>query len=247
LKGVILAAGAALRLRPFTDGLPKTLLPVGGEPILGRTLRALLANGLGEAVIVTGYRSAQVRNYVAASFPGLAVTFIHNPVYETTNNIYSLWLAREEVLRQGMILLDCDIVFDDRILGLLLRSGHEACLAVDCRPNLGEEEMKVAVDGAGRVRTISKEILPAETAGESIGIEIFGPASICGLFEVIERKVVGENAVGVFYEAAFQEWIDRGGVLQAVSIGDFRAVEIDTAEDFETAEQIIREKRGHIT
>jgi len=239
VKGVVLAAGVASRLRPLTDRIPKTLIPVGGEPILGRTLRALSAHSIREAVIVTGYRAAQIRDYVQGAFPGMDVTFIHNPVYETTNNIYSLWLAREKAVRGGMILLDGDILFDARILGLLVESGFGACLAVDRRPGLGGEEMKVAVDGRGRVRTISKD-LPADRAfGESIGIELFGPESAGGLFDVIERKIVRQNAVGVFYEAAFQEWIDGGGELHAVPLGRFQATEIDTLEDLRRAESAV--------
>jgi choline kinase len=239
MKAVILAAGVASRLRPLTNTTPKALLPVGGEPLLGRMLRGLAANGLRRIVIVTGYRAGQIRSFTAAAFPDLSVDFVHNPVYETTNNIYSLWLAREEVRSAGMVLLDGDILFDDRILGLLLDSGHEACLAADTRPGLGDEEMKVAVDGAGRIRAISKSIRPEEAFGESIGIELFKPAALASLYEEIERWVVRRGEVGVFYEAAFQSWIDRGGVMRAVSIGAHKAIEIDTAEDFKTAERTV--------
>jgi choline kinase len=239
MKGVILAAGVASRLRPLTDGVPKALLPIGGEPLLGRTLRGLEAHGLRDVVIVTGYRSGQIRSFVGTHFPGLPVAFVHNPVYETTNNIYSLWLAREEVVRRGMILLDGDILFDDRILGLLLAVRQDACLAVDARPGLGDEEMKVSVDGAGRVRKIGKDIPPAEALGESIGIELFGPAAVGPLYDAIEGRVVRQGAVGIFYESAFQDWIDRGGRLQAVPIESGKAIEIDTAEDIKTAERKI--------
>jgi choline kinase len=137
MKGVILAAGTASRLRPLTDNTPKCLLSIGGEAILGRTLDNLSAAGIDEIVIVTGYLAPLVRRYAAEKFPGLRLTFIHNDVYAATNNIYSLWLAKEEVFRSGMLLLDSDIIFDGKILEALLDSGHTDCLAVKTNIILG--------------------------------------------------------------------------------------------------------------
>jgi choline kinase len=237
MKGVILAAGVASRLHPFTLTRPKCLLPIGGSTLLGRTLDNLEAAGVRDVVIVTGYLEGQIRRYVGEGFPQLRVTFITNEVYASTNNIYSLWLAKNEVAGEGMVLLDGDILFDHHILTALLESGYPDVLAVKSGFLLRDEEMKVETDAAGRIVTISKNIAPALAVGESIGIEVFSPAVLPGLFDIIERKVVGEAAVDVYYEAAFQDWIDRGGTLRAVDIGDRLAMEIDTVDDFRTAER----------
>jgi choline kinase len=237
MKGVILAAGVASRLHPFTLTRPKCLLPIGGSTLLGRTLDNLEAAGVRDVVIVTGYLEGQIRRYVGEGFPQLRVTFITNEVYASTNNIYSLWLAKNEVAGEGMVLLDGDILFDHHILTALLESGYPDVLAVKSGFLLRDEEMKVETDAAGRIVTISKNIAPARAVGESIGIEVFSPAVLPGLFDIIERKVVGEAAVDVYYEAAFQDWIDRGGTLRAVDIGDRLAMEIDTVDDFRTAER----------
>ena len=237
MKGVILAAGVASRLHPFTLTRPKCLLPIGGSTLLGRTLDNLEAAGVRDVVIVTGYLEDQIRRYVGEGFPQLRVTCITNEVYASTNNIYSLWLAKDEVAGEGMVLLDGDILFDHHILTALLESGYPDVLAVKSGFLLRDEEMKVETDAAGRIVTISKNIAPARAVGESIGIEVFSPAVLPGLFDIIERKVVGEAAVDVYYEAAFQDWIDRGGTLRAVDIGDRLAMEIDTVDDFRTAER----------
>ena len=207
--------------------------------MLGRTLDNLEAAGICDVVIVTGYLEDQIRRYVSEGFPQLRVAFITNEVYASTNNIYSLWLAKDEVVRDGMVLLDGDILFDHHILTALLESGYPDALAVKSGFHLSDEEMKVETDAAGRIVAISKTIPPALAIGESIGIEVFSPAALPGLFDMIERKVVGEAAVDVYYEAAFQDWIDRGGILHAVDIGDRLAIEIDTIEDFRTAERDI--------
>ena len=239
MKGVILAAGASTRLRPLTDQVPKCLLEVGEKPILGRTLECLLVNGVTEVVIVTGYREVQIRDYVRGQFPNLAVTWLSNDQYASTNNIYSLWLTRGSVSDQDVLLLDSDIVFDSRIIGLLLTAGHENCLAVTRDKSLGHEEIKVRTDREGGIVEIGKGVSLDKASGESIGIEKFGRAFIGRLFTVLDRKILLEKSVNQFYEAAFQEVIDGGETIVAVNVGDLPCMEIDTAEDLETARAMI--------
>lgn len=239
MKGVILAAGASARLRPLTDHVPKCLLNVGDKTILARMLDGLLAQGVTEFVIVTGYRESQIRDFVKDCFPTLAVTWLSNEHYASTNNIYSLWLTRESVSDHDILLLDSDIVFDDRIIGLLLTSGHDNCLAVTTGKSLGHEEIKVRVDGNGAIEEISKEVPPEKALGESIGIEKFGGTFLGRLFAVIDRKVLSEKNVNQFYEAAFQEVIDGGQTVIAVNVGNLPCMEIDTPEDLETARAMI--------
>src|SRR5512141_2918308 len=114
MKAVILAAGCATRLRPLSDDTPKTLLPVGGVPILRRTMTSLLRCGFDQFVIGTGYLEHMVREAVASWFPPgtLDVSFVTNPDFRSTNNAYSLLLMREQVENDGFILLDGDVVFD---------------------------------------------------------------------------------------------------------------------------------------
>jgi len=239
VKGVILAAGISSRLRPLTDTTPKCLLSIGGETILGWTLNNLTACGVRDVVIVGGYLEDQLRSYVSGHFAGLRVEFLTNDVYASTNNIYSLWLTKPAVLEHGMILLDSDILFEEGILRALLRSGYDGCLAVDTNIRLGDEEIKVAVDRHNRIQAISKEVPPELAIGESIGIELFAPSMLKTLFEVLDRKIIQDKAVNVFYEAAFQEVIDQGAEMYAVDVGMYKAIEIDTAEDLLAAERDI--------
>ncbi len=236
MKAVILAAGISSRLRPLTDTTPKCLLRIGGETILGRTLDNLMACGLLDVVIVTGYLENQLRSYVAENFPGLKVKFITNDVYASTNNIYSLWLTKPEVLERDMILLDSDILFEDSIIRALLRSGYENCLAVNTNIQLGDEEIKVKVDRRHRIEAIGKEVPKIQAIGESIGIELFGARILKTLFRILDRKMLRDQAVNEFYETAFQEIIDGGGEIFAVDVGAYKAIEIDTVEDIQAAE-----------
>lgn len=100
--GMVLAAGAGRRLRPYTDTLPKALVPVDGEvTILDIALRNLAAVGLTEVVIVVGYAADAVRQRQAelAGKYGVTITLVDNDKAEEWNNAYSLWLAREHFSR----------------------------------------------------------------------------------------------------------------------------------------------------
>jgi choline kinase len=237
MRGVILAAGVSSRLRPLTDTTPKCLLQVGERTILGHTIDNLQNAGINDLLLVTGYRAEQIRKFLAMQYPGVKVTYLHNARYETTNNIYSLWLTKNHVLREDILLLDSDILFDWRILPLLAASGHASCLAVRHDRVLGEEEIKVKIGNRGLIAAIGKEVKSAEAVGESIGIERFGADFVSVLFRVLDRMILTENRVSIFYEAAFQEAIDQGAKLAPVDVGSYRCMEIDTAEDLARAER----------
>jgi choline kinase len=235
MRAVILAAGSSTRLRPFTDFLPKGLLPVGGVPMLQRSIRHLLAVGIRDLVIVTGFEEEKLRTAVQGWFPGLPIEFVCNREYATTNNADSLLLARPAVDRTPFLLLDSDIVYDVQIAERALAAG-ETCLALRPSRTLGAEEVKVEIDRRGRVLAIGKEVHPSCAAGESIGIEWFSADASCALFETLERRIVGQGLVGEYYEAAFQEMIDGGCLMRAFDIEPFYASEVDTAEDLDAVE-----------
>src|SRR5687767_11758946 len=97
LPAVILAAGSSTRLRPFTDHLPKSLLPVAGCAMLERSLHHLTMAGVREVVLVTGFQADKLTAKVSQWFPRLSVTAINNDAYASTNNGYSLMLAASEL------------------------------------------------------------------------------------------------------------------------------------------------------
>ena len=128
-KAIILAAGTGKRLRPFTDRLPKCLAPVNGVPILINALGQLNIAGIDEVVIVVGHLKENIRERVKDSFDGMQVTYIESEVYDRTNNVYSLWLAREH-MTQDVLLLEGDVFFDKQLIDrMLATSGNIAAVA----------------------------------------------------------------------------------------------------------------------
>jgi choline kinase len=241
VKAAILAAGCATRLRPYSDDTPKTLLPVGGVPILRRTLTSLLRVGIDQFVIGTGYLEHMVRDAVSSWFPGLDVTFVTNSEFRSTNNGYSLMLMREHLERESFIMLDGDVVFDQNVLEELVSRGPD-CLAVRSVGEIGLEEVKVTADKEDRVLAIGKHV-PVRTAmGESVGIELFSAASSEKLFAALHARVVEQGLVNEYYEAAFQQIVDEGVTLYGVDIGSMYASEIDTIDDLVAANRRLAER-----
>ena len=112
MKAVILAAGTASRLRPLTEHTPKCLLKIGERSLLQRSIDAIIAAGVRNFVIVTGYLHEQIEQFISEQYgDSISVEFIHNDVYDSTNNIYSLWLACPAVDGQQFLLLDSDLVY----------------------------------------------------------------------------------------------------------------------------------------
>ena len=241
MKAVILAAGCATRLRPYSDDTPKTLLPVGGVPILRRTITSLLRCGFDQFVIGTGYLEHMVRDAVASWFPSLDVTFVINSEFRSTNNAYSLMLMRPYVENDGFILLDGDVVFDLAVIEELVERGPD-CLAVRSVGGIGLEEVKVTADKSDRCLAIGKHVPVRSAMGESVGIELFSATSSRKLFSALHTRVNDQQLVNEYYEAAFQQIIDEGVTLYGIDIGSKFATEIDTIDDLMAANERLAQR-----
>lgn len=238
MQAVILAAGEARRLRPLTEKQPKCLLEVtDGTTILDATVKNLLWAGVEELVLVTGFCGEHVRAHMATRYPRLQIRWVHNERFATTNNAYSLWLAREAV-RGPFLLLDADILFDRCILAMLLGVKHQDALAVRTAGRWSEEDMKVVLDAQGFVQTISKQVGVESATGESIGIEKFSAQFARALFAELARRIDDGPGVQEFYEASFQAVIDAGMRLYGLDISPLPCVEIDTLEDYRHAREV---------
>lgn len=241
MKAVILAAGCATRLRPYSDDTPKTLLPVGGVPILRRTITSLLRCGFDQFVIGTGYLEQMVRDAVTSWFPSLDVTYVTNSDFRSTNNAYSLMLMRAEVENDGFILLDGDVVFDLAVIEELVERGPD-CLAVRSVGGIGLEEVKVTADSSDRCLAIGKHVPVRSAMGESVGIELFGASSSRKLFAALHQRVNELKLVNEYYEASFQQIIDEGVTLYGIDIGSKFATEIDTIDDLMAANERLAQR-----
>ncbi|WP_411104516.1 sugar phosphate nucleotidyltransferase [Streptomyces sp. cmx-4-9] len=237
--GLVLAAGAGRRLRPYTDTLPKALVPVGPEgqeeslTVLDLTLGNFAEVGLTEVAVVVGYRKEAVyerREALEAKY-GVSITLIDNDKAEEWNNAYSLWCARD-VLKQGVILANGDTVHPVSVEKTLLAArgeGRKIILALDTVKTLADEEMKVVTAEGQGVRKITKLMDPAEATGEYIGVTLIEPEAAEQLAEAL--KTTFERDPDLYYEDGYQQLVDDGFTIDVAPIGDVKWVEIDNHDD----------------
>ncbi|WEH38560.1 phosphocholine cytidylyltransferase family protein [Streptomyces sp. NBC_01218] len=238
--GLVLAAGAGRRLRPYTDTLPKALVPVDGEKtVLDLTLANFAAVGIREVAIVVGYRKEAVyaRKAELEATYGVSITLVDNDKAEEWNNAYSLWCARE-VLKQGVILANGDTVHPVSVEETLLAArgeGRRIILALDTVKSLADEEMKVVTDAKG-VRRITKLMDPAEATGEYIGVTLIEPEAAEELADAL--KATFERDPDLYYEDGYQELVNRGFTVDVAPIGEVTWVEIDNHADLAKGREI---------
>jgi choline kinase len=237
--GLVLAAGAGRRLRPYTDTLPKALVPVDGETtIMDISLRNLAAAGLTDVTIVVGYRASAVEERKAAFEReyGVNLTLVHNDKAEEWNNAYSLWLARDH-FAQGALLVNGDTVHPVSVEETLLANrGPGILLAVDSLKKLGDEEMKTTFSADGRLVRITKMMDPQEAYGEYIGATLIEPSVAEDLADAL--RTTWERDPNLYYEDGYQEYVNRGGEVRGAGIGDVPWVEVDNHDDLAKAREI---------
>ena len=239
MLGMVLAAGAGRRLRPYTDTLPKALVPVDGETtILDIALRNLAAVDLREVVVVVGYQAQAVRDRQAdlERRHGVRLTLVHNDKAEEWNNAYSLWCARD-YFGEGVLLVNGDTVHPVSVEQALLSSEEPAdiLLAVDTVKKLADEEMKVTLED-GHLKRITKLMDPAEAYGEYIGATLIRPGAAERLADAL--RATFERDPQLYYEDGYQEMVDRGEKIALVPIGEVDWVEVDDHADLEKARRI---------
>ena len=231
MKAIILAAGRGSRLRPLTDSLPKCLLPIGNGTILEAQLRNLEIAGIGEAVLVCGYRIERVRQAVGSYRGEVAIHLISNPFHSVADNLVSLWAARSH-MDGDFLLINGDNVFSPAALPLLAHSDSPCCLMVRRRETYDEEDMKVVICDDGVVR-IGKDLNARETTAESVGIMQFKGRGVDWIRGILEECVMADGAMQSLFPSAIQGIIDKGRHVSYLDIGLLPCADVDTAADLD--------------
>jgi choline kinase len=168
----------------------------------------------------------------------LAVAYVRNPEFESTQNSVSLALCRQAVGLGAFFKLDGDVVFQRQVLERLAASEAELAVAVDSGRKLDAEAMKVSTAGA-RVVAFGKGIPLAQSAGESIGIELVSAAQSAPLFDALDRaRAAGET--GLYYEDIYSRLIDQGRLhAERVDVSDLAWTEVDDPADLARARALV--------
>lgn len=244
-RAIILAAGTGRRLRPLTNETPKCLLLVGGLPILHHQLSALKKNGITEITIAVGFMADGVRKYAESNFPGLHFDFVHNPIFGSTNTLYSLALVADTVKKNGSILLmNGDVVFDPEIIGMLEGTHADKSFVAMVPGQCAEEEIKISLTSDGSIANLNKQVEPAHALGEAVGINKFSETFWTALARNLEA--LRDTFPSDYFERAIEETVRHGHKIYPSDIGGRFALEIDFREDLEKADRIIRNNSHYV-
>lgn len=235
--GVILAAGIGSRLRPMTNTKPKCLVTTAGKPILGYQIDAYRAAGITELVLVVGYEGGAIRDY-CKHIKDIDIHIVENTDYETTNNMYSLYLTRQFVGGRAFILNNADLSIDSSIVFDLLNHPAPDAIAVDTSV-YNVESMKVSVNADGNITNIAKTISEADAFACSIDFYKFSQASSQVFFAEIERIIDVEQNVKDWTEVAMQRLMQDGRLLfRPCDISGKCWVEVDNYEDLALSDRL---------
>lgn len=224
-EAVILAAGQGSRLNGAADGLPKCLLPVGDRPLIEHNVRAMQAVGIERIHVVVGYGADQVMQTLNG-----VCEYIFNDKYDSTNSLYSLWLAREKV-QGAFLLMNGDVLAHPEIFSRLA-SEHQSALAYDSSSGFDDEHMKVSVHN-GYLTAIDKMMPSRDSCGENVGVLRFTSRAGEALFNEADR-LVRAGHLTTWAPRAVGAIADRVAI-RCIDVADLPWIEIDYCEDLDRA------------
>lgn len=232
---VLLAAGTGSRLQPLTNDAPKCLSEVNGIAILERLVNSLCCHGFRRLVVVVGYLDHCVREFLDEWTDELRIEYVINPRYSTTNNLYSLWLARTKI-HEPFLLVESDVVFDASLLEDMLRPDKIAVAKMES----WMDGTTVTIDLFQRVSAFhfGSGVAPGDGHHKTVNMYSFTLASWRRVAERLSRHVTA-GRVNEYYETVFAEMVaDDSLSLEAVEFDSGGWYEIDTLEDLHEAELI---------
>ena len=242
MQAIILAAGMGKRLGEYTKNNTKCMVPVNGVPLIDRVLNQLSSLKLSRVVIVVGYEGQKLIDYIGNEYNGLKIEYIFNSIYDKTNNIYSLALAKDKMQEDNTLLLESDLIFDDRLFSLVV---DNPCpnLALVAKYEAWMDGTMVQIDDERNiVNFVPKEAFRHEQADsyyKTVNIyklsKEFSANRYVPFLEAY-MKAIGNNE---YYENVLRilSFLDCKD-LKALPITDEKWYEIDDKQDLDIAEAL---------
>ena len=198
MKAIILSAGQGSRLGHLVDNGPKCLIDFNGRTLLDRQLDTLEANGVDEAVVVTGFHDELVNAAIAARSGGPKVRTIYNPFYKVADNTGSLFMAREELTGDCLVWNGDTLVSNALMKRVVGNDRTGICVTIDRKDGYDEDDMKVVEEG-GRLKAIGKRLELATVNAESIGLLAFRSGGAEQFRDAIEKAIRTPEGTTIWY------------------------------------------------
>ncbi|MEO7654800.1 MAG: phosphocholine cytidylyltransferase family protein [Sphingomicrobium sp.] len=233
MKAIILSAGQGSRLGHLVDNRPKCLIDFNGRSLLDRQLDTLAANGVDEAVVVTGFHDELVQAAVAARSGGPVVTTIYNPFYKVADNTGSLYMARETLAGDCLVWNGDTLVSDALMAKVVANDRAGICVTVDRKDGgYDDDDMKVVEEGS-RLKQIGKRIAAGVNA-ESIGLLAFRAGGAERFREAIEAAMRTGEGTTIWYLRVIHHLAQHSDVW-TLDISGEEWGEVDFPPDVEAA------------
>jgi choline kinase len=233
MKAIILSAGQGSRLGHLVDDRPKCLIEFNGRTLLDRQLDALEANGVREAVVVSGFHDELVQEAIDKRSGGPAVRTIFNPFYKVADNTGSLYMAREELAGECLVWNGDTLVSRELMRRVIANSQPGICVTIDRKDEgYDDDDMKVVEEG-GRLKAIGKRI-PEGVNAESIGLLAFRAGGAEQFREAIEQAMRTPEGTTIWYLRVINHIAQSGDVWTLDIKGDEWG-EVDFPSDVEAA------------
>ncbi len=251
MQAIILAAGMGRRLGELTRDNTKCMVPVNGTPLIDRLLTQLSRQQLQRVIIVVGYKGKQLREYIGQRYDRqLRIEYAENPIYDKTNNIYSLSLVKDRLQEDDTLLIESDLILSDRLLGMLLDNPCENLALVAKYESWMDGTMVQIDDEQNIVNFISKAAFnyaDAQSYYKTVNIYKFSKAFLSEKYVPFldaYTKAVGLNE---YYENVLRilSMLSNHN-LKALPIGQEKWYEIDDKQDLDIAEALFADEKDVI-
>ena len=235
------------RLGEYTRNNTKCMVPVNGTPLIDRTLNQLSKLGLNRVVIVVGYEGQKLMDYLGTERNGLRIEYVNNPIYDKTNNIYSLALAKKQLQEDDTLLIESDLIFDDGMFDLLLDNPFPN-LALVAKYETWMDGTMVKIDRDNNiVNFVTKAAFDYDEVNsyyKTVNIYKFSKEFSCSKYVPFldaYSKAVGNNE---YYENVLRiiSFLSKSD-LKALPITNEKWYEIDDKQDLDIAEALFAEEK----
>ena len=236
---LLLAAGTGSRLLPLSKKSPKCLTLVNETSILERLIKSLNQNRFKRLVVVTGHLEERIRNFLETRAGNLTIEYVFSPLYKTTNNIYSLWMARN-IINEPFLLIESDLVFDPSLLSEMLYPDRIAIAGM--KPWLNGST--VTLNASNTINAFHSDAVNGSGGIRYKTVNIYS-LSVSSWHLVIEKlnQFILDGRVNDYYEKVFRQLvIEKSLSFEAVFFDHKPWYEIDTAEDLAFAERLFPSK-----
>lgn len=239
MKAIILSAGQGTRLLPQTENTPKCLLPLGEDTnILRWQLDQLEQAGVSETVVVTGFHAEKVEAETQRREGKMKVRTLYNPFFKVADNLGSVWIAKEE-MNEDFIILNGDTLFTANVAADLIKNAHHpVTVTVAYKGNFDSDDMKVTLNDNGTVNAVGKQIELENVDAESIGMILFKGNGPQMFRDAVETVMTEQTSLKRYYLTV----IDM--LAKGISVGTSEAsqqnwCEVDFPLDLERAQRAI--------